>query len=187
MCVGNHYSQENTNNVNKTWALLQTTGGKDEPPIVEPIGVVLLQKIFRSLRSVLLIFLVFCVLLLCVFTFCVSCCDFRIQTMVGSSLPPVVCKRAHVLLTLFVFNKNKQKHNTMCVGNHYPQANTNNVNKTWALLQTTGGKDEPTIVCMRKSQHETQKAKSDMRCQFLWLFMLCYHFSILYCLWTLAH
>jgi uncharacterized membrane protein (DUF373 family) len=45
---------------------------------------VLLQKIHRSLKSVLLIFLVFCVLLLCVFTFWVPCCDFRIQTMVGS-------------------------------------------------------------------------------------------------------
>jgi len=31
------------------------------------------------------------------------------------------------------------------------EANTNNVNKTCALLQTTGGKDEPNIVCMRKS------------------------------------
>ena len=30
-CVGQHYTQTNTNNVNKTWALLQTTGGKDEP------------------------------------------------------------------------------------------------------------------------------------------------------------
>jgi hypothetical protein len=46
---------------------------------------------------------VLCVLLLCVLTFWVPCCDFRIQTMVGSSLPPVVCKRAHVLLTLSVF------------------------------------------------------------------------------------
>ena len=62
-----------------------------------------LTKIYRSLRSVLLIFLVFCVLLLCVFTFWVPCCDFRIQTMFASSLPPVVCKRARVLLTLFVF------------------------------------------------------------------------------------
>jgi hypothetical protein len=26
-----------------------------------------------------------------------------------------------------------------------------NVNKTWALLQTTGGKDEPNIVFMQKS------------------------------------
>jgi hypothetical protein len=28
---------------------------------------------------------------------------------------------------------------------------TNNVNKTWAFLQTTGGKDKPSIVYMRKS------------------------------------
>jgi hypothetical protein len=60
-------------------------------------------------------------------------------------------------------NKNKQKTNTMCVGHHYPKANTNNVNKTWALLQTTGGKDEPTIVCMQKSQHGTQNVKTHNR------------------------
>ena len=29
ICVEHHYTQTNTNNVNKTWAL-QTTGGKDE-------------------------------------------------------------------------------------------------------------------------------------------------------------
>ena len=29
-------------------------------------------------------------------------------------------------------------------------ANTHNVNKTWAHLQTTGGKDEPNIVFMWK-------------------------------------
>ena len=29
MCVGHHYMQTNTNNVAKTWALLQTTGGED--------------------------------------------------------------------------------------------------------------------------------------------------------------
>jgi hypothetical protein len=51
----------------------------------------------------------------------------------------------------------------MCVGNHYSQAKTNNVNKTLALFQTTGGKDEPTIVCMRKSQHGTQKVKTHNR------------------------
>ena len=28
--------------------------------------------------------------------------DFRIQTMFGSSLPPIVCRRAHVLFMLFV-------------------------------------------------------------------------------------
>jgi len=47
--------------------------------------------------------------------------------------------------------KTKQKLNTICVGHHYLQANTNNINKTRALLQTTGGKDEPNIVFMRKS------------------------------------
>jgi hypothetical protein len=41
--------------------------------------------------------------------------------------------------------KTKQKHNTICVGHHYMQTNTNNVNKT------TGGKDEPNIVFMWKS------------------------------------
>ena len=34
----------------------------------------------------------------------------------------------------------KQKHNTICVGHRY--THTNNVNKTWTLLQATGGKDE---------------------------------------------
>ena len=44
--------------------------------------------------------------LLCVFTFWVPCCgvshNFRIKTMFCSSLPLVVCMRAHVLFTLFV-------------------------------------------------------------------------------------
>jgi hypothetical protein len=51
----------------------------------------------------------------------------------------------------------------MCVGHLYPQANTHNVSKTRALLQTTGGNDEPTIVCMRKSQHGTQNVKTHIR------------------------
>jgi len=58
------------------------------------------------MESVLLIFLVFCVVLLCVFMFRVPCCDvrynFRIKTKFGTSLPPVVCRRAHALFTLFV-------------------------------------------------------------------------------------
>jgi hypothetical protein len=37
------------------------------------------------------------------------------------------------------------QHN-MCWTPLYMQTNTNNVNKTWALLQTTGGKDEQNIV-----------------------------------------
>jgi hypothetical protein len=47
--------------------------------------------------------LIFCVVLLCVFTFWVPSYnvryDFRMKTMFGSSLPPVVCRRAHVLFT----------------------------------------------------------------------------------------
>ena len=57
--------------------------------------------------SILLIFLVFCVVLLCVFMFRVPCChvqyDDRMKTMFGSSLATVVCRRAHVLFMLFVF------------------------------------------------------------------------------------
>jgi len=41
--------------------------------------------------------------------------------------------------------KSNQKHNTLCVGHCYAQRNTNNVNKTCALLQTTRGKDELNI------------------------------------------
>ena len=48
-------------------------------------------------------FLVTCVVLLCVFTFRVPCCDVHIKTTVGSSLPPVVCRSAHVIFTIFVF------------------------------------------------------------------------------------
>jgi hypothetical protein len=39
-------------------------------------------------------------------------------------------------------NTSKTKNNSVCVWYQYAQANTNDVNKTWALLQTTGGKDE---------------------------------------------
>ena len=56
-----------------------------------------------------------------------------------------------------------KKTNTMCVGRYYPQAKTNNVNKTWALLQTAGGKDEQNIVSIRKSQHGTQNVKTHNR------------------------
>jgi hypothetical protein len=36
--------------------------------------------------------------------------------------------------------KTEQKHSTIGVGHHYMQANTNNVNKTCTLLQTSRGK-----------------------------------------------
>ena len=47
----------------------------------------------------------FCVLY--IFTLWIPCCDvrydFHIKTMFGSSLPLVVCRRSHILFTLFVF------------------------------------------------------------------------------------
>ena len=37
-------------------------------------------------------------------------------------------------------NCHHRSRKTTCVGHHYTQTKANNVNKTWALLQTTGGK-----------------------------------------------
>jgi hypothetical protein len=53
--------------------------------------------------------------------------DFRIKTKVGSSLPPVVCRRVHFLFTLFVFvcvvesGVKPHKHNlhTHCIVKHF--------------------------------------------------------------------
>ena len=47
--------------------------------------------------------------------------------------------------------KQKQKRNTICIGHHYAKTNTNNVNRTCTLIKTTGGKDDPNIVFIRKS------------------------------------
>jgi len=43
--------------------------------------------------------------------------------------------------------KQKQSKNTALCAMKTP---TNNVNKPWSLLQTTGGKEKPSIVFMRK-------------------------------------
>ena len=52
-----------------------------------------------------------------------------------------------ILATLCTQDEEKPiKNNTICVGHHYKQANTNSVSKTRALLQTTRGKDKP-IFC----------------------------------------
>jgi hypothetical protein len=58
-------------------------------------------------------------------------------------------KTGYIRSTGYKRKINKQKHNTIFVRHHYAQANTNKVNMTWALLQTTGGKDEPDIVFIR--------------------------------------
>ena len=46
-------------------------------------------------------------------------------------------------------SQDEEKHNTIRVGYRYTQTNTNNLKNTRALLQTTGGKDEPNIVYMQ--------------------------------------
>ena len=40
-------------------------------------------------------------------------------------------------------DEEKQNKNTTHVGHHYMQTNTDNANKTWAVPETTGSKDEP--------------------------------------------
>ena len=61
-------------------------------------------------------------------------------------------KHPEKLATFGTQYKDKQnKNTTIYVEHHYTQTNTNNVNKTRALLQTTGSKDEPNIVFMWKS------------------------------------
>ena len=64
-------------------------------------------------------------------------------------------------------DEEEQNKNTICVGQHYIQVNTNNVNKTSALIQTTGGKDERNIVFLwisqRTSQHATKNVKTHNR------------------------
>ena len=49
----------------------------------------------------------------------------------------------------------KKNHNTLYLGHHYAQANTNNVLRNDpSLLPTTGGKDEPNIIIEDK-KHTT--------------------------------
>ena len=56
--------------------------------------------------SMLLIFFVLCVVLLCVLMFWVPVpYDFRIKTMFGSSLPPVICSWAHVVCVFVCRNE----------------------------------------------------------------------------------
>ena len=72
--------------------------------------------------------------------------------------------KAYCVLFVLCF---KHKQYTICVGHHYAQTNTNNVNETWSLLQTTGGKgkDELSIVFMRKSQRTSECKDTYILCE----------------------
>ena len=50
-----------------------------------------------------------------------------------------------------------------CVGYPNSQLNTNNVNKTQAILQTTVGKHETSIFFMRKSQQTSQHGTHNIK------------------------
>jgi hypothetical protein len=50
--------------------------------------------------------------------------------------------------TKYVLDSTMHKQTKIFAGHHYALAN---IIKTWVHLQTTGGKDEPKIVFMRKS------------------------------------
>jgi hypothetical protein len=58
--------------------------------------------------------------------------------------------------------QDEEKHNTIHVGHHCAQINTHNVNKTCALLHTTGGKDVPSIVFMPKSYRTLQHGNQNI-------------------------
>ena len=110
------------------------------------------------------LFLCFCILV-CLFVFCFIICFVLISAVYEHTLLNhyiTMLENTKVTIKNWLWRetgniwytrlrKTKQKHNTICVGPQYTQTNTNNINKTWALLQTTGGKDEPNIVFMWKS------------------------------------
>jgi hypothetical protein len=58
-----------------------------------------------------------------------------------------LCNPIYITTTHTRRRKTKQKLNTICVGHHYAIANKHkyDVNKTWALLQTSGGKANRTL------------------------------------------
>jgi hypothetical protein len=74
---------------------------------------------------------------------------------------------------------NKQKHNTIWVEHHYTQTNTNNVNKTGILLQTTWGKDEPNIIIRHDPSYKTTGGKGEPNIVFMSSILFCI-LSIIY-------
>ena len=94
---------QSTNKSCICWCIKNTTYWQLQY-IINAILVHFIPRFFMG--STLLIFLFFYVVLLCVFTFWFPCCDvqydFRIKTMFSSSLPPVVCRRTHVLYVICV-------------------------------------------------------------------------------------
>jgi len=54
-----------------------------------------------------------------------------------------------------------QNHNAVSIRQHYAQTNTNNVNKTWALLQTTGIQTNRTsFLCGNRNRHHNTELRT---------------------------
>ena len=53
--------------------------------------------------------------------------------------------------------KTKQKQNAICVGHHYTETNTNNVNKTWSLLQTNTNNVNKTWYLLQTNTNNVNK------------------------------
>ena len=58
--------------------------------------------------------------------------------------------------------KTKQKHSTICVGHHYTQINTNNVNKTRAPPQTQTQAANATNAEVIKIKKEVEQAQDNL-------------------------
>ena len=65
---------------------------------------------------------------------------------------------------LATYGTQGDKKPTICVRQHYTQTNTNNVTKTWAPLQTTGGKDEQQQICIKDMVYFSLNSKQDSMC-----------------------
>jgi hypothetical protein len=122
ICVEYHYAQRNTNNENKTWALLQTTGGNSHHFSYHPIiwslsfswiiPVTFIESTKYTCRMV---------------TFC-DCQTFQHSKYMRTQSYP---RKLLIYIGYTRRRKTNQKHNRICVEYHYAQRNTNNENKTW--------------------------------------------------------
>jgi len=57
--------------------------------------------------------------------------------------------------------KTNQKHNTICVGHHYTNTITSNVNKTWAVLQNNWVKTNQTwFLCGNRNEHHNTELRT---------------------------
>ena len=109
---------------------------------------------FHSVRSMLSIHGMLCSMFI----------NVREKRMGNQEIPATLCTTRHKNkkdTRRRQIQKNNNKNTTQyALGDHYRQTNANNVNNTWTLLHTTGGKYEPNIVFYGMTHNRTtQKLK----------------------------